>query len=124
MWQTYNEPRPSGRSQPYSPGCQRCPGEEMHRAVFSPPLHAPGPVGDAGPDPLSPEETPMDDGSRMRLLVVPHGPIEEITGLLPDGWFRVVFPFAPKRARSASRAPAHRSQGSTSRRGLKSRCNR
>jgi hypothetical protein len=37
----------------------------------------------------------MRDGSRVRLLVVPRGPIGAITGVFPDGWFRVVFPFAP-----------------------------
>jgi hypothetical protein len=37
----------------------------------------------------------MRDGSRVRLLVSPRGPIGEITGVFPDGWFRVVFPFAP-----------------------------
>jgi hypothetical protein len=37
----------------------------------------------------------MRYGSRVRLLVSPRGPIGEITGVFPDGWFRVVFPFAP-----------------------------
>jgi hypothetical protein len=36
----------------------------------------------------------MRYGSRVRRLVAPRGPIGEITGVLPDGWFRVVFPFA------------------------------
>jgi hypothetical protein len=34
----------------------------------------------------------MDDGSRMRLLVVARGPIGEITGILADGWYQVIFP--------------------------------
>jgi hypothetical protein len=37
----------------------------------------------------------MRDDSRVRLLVAPRGPIGEITGVFPDGWCRVVFPFAP-----------------------------
>jgi hypothetical protein len=35
----------------------------------------------------------MRDGSRVRLLVTPRGR-SAITGVLPDGWCRVVFPFA------------------------------
>jgi hypothetical protein len=34
-------------------------------------------------------------GSRVRLLVVPYGPIGEITGILADGWYQVIVPFAP-----------------------------
>jgi hypothetical protein len=37
----------------------------------------------------------MDDGSRVRLLVVPNGPIREITGIFADGWSQVSFSFAP-----------------------------
>jgi hypothetical protein len=37
----------------------------------------------------------MRDGSHVRLLVVPRGPIAAITGVLADGWFWVVFPFVP-----------------------------
>jgi hypothetical protein len=36
----------------------------------------------------------MRYSSRVRLLVSPRGPIGEIAGVLPDSWFRVVFPFA------------------------------
>jgi hypothetical protein len=56
---------------------------------------APGAGGDARPDPRSPEEAPIDNSSRVCLLVLPHGPIGEITGILPNGWCRVVFPVAP-----------------------------
>jgi hypothetical protein len=37
----------------------------------------------------------MRDDSRVRLLVTHREPIGAITGVHPDGWFRVVFPFAP-----------------------------
>jgi hypothetical protein len=36
----------------------------------------------------------MDDDSCVRQLVVSHGPIGKITGLLADGWSQVIFPFS------------------------------
>jgi hypothetical protein len=96
MWQTANEAKVQRRGQSHTPGCQWCPGEKKHRAraVFSPALAQPDPVWNSMPAP-SLEETSMDDGSRMRLLVVLRGPIGESTGVLPDSWCRVVCPFAP-----------------------------
>jgi hypothetical protein len=37
----------------------------------------------------------MGEGLRVLRLVVPREPIRAITSVLPDDWFRVVFPFAP-----------------------------
>jgi hypothetical protein len=48
-----------------------------------------------GLTPSLPEETPLDDGARMPLLIVPNKPMGEIPGILANGWFRAVFPFAP-----------------------------
>jgi hypothetical protein len=46
------------------------------------------------PGPQSRMIPSMRYGSRVRLLVAPRGPVGAITGVLPDGWYRVVFPFA------------------------------
>jgi hypothetical protein len=34
----------------------------------------------------------MDDGARMHLLVVPHGPIGAIACILANGWSQVIVP--------------------------------
>jgi hypothetical protein len=36
----------------------------------------------------------MGEGLRVLRLVAPREPIGAIIGVLPDGWYQVIFPFA------------------------------